>query len=497
LLLAKSLGAGHYGREDMSICWICLIVRSIPVNVLAPLASLARRLGNKGIAGLTLMGILLCHLATGGPAYTVPIFSGTNTITAMTYGDFDPNHSGSELACMMSDGSIVELALGPSGWTASTIFVYPEFSLPWFPQLRTSLKVGKVLSEIPGQQLVIYYDPSNGWTNQLIADYSGGTYTSWDMDVGDLDPTHSGDEVFSIQEAGYDFSEGLVFEEQGGIWTSNNVYYGEVGMGVAIGHSNPYFPQNEAVVVTEMGPTYEIVPPATGGPGPWPTRTLWDDADHVGWVVKIGDVDPQTPGTNQIVYGTRVTDQIMMSQYNGTNQQEVSILFTGINTNTEVNNMYDVAIGQIFPPSTISPGKQILGVDYSGSVYSVEKSAGQWQGSTLWQDTGPLYAVLTGSLLPTPGDEAVVGGASGAVTLLCNPSPVLNLSLNAQGQAVLSWTGITGITYAVDTITNLSSTSWNNVTNMAYQAGFCGTLSYTNVEAGASSSQFFRVSASW
>ena len=485
---------------------IRVVVRSTLWIAVTPFALLAPKL-RKGILGLALMAILPCHLAAGAGIYALPIYSGTNAIAAIAYGAFDQAQPGNQLACLMGNGSIFELTLGPSGWTATNIFVFHGDVLPWQnPGTRVSLKIGSVLSEIAGKELVlsyygrifaIYHDPSIGWTNQIIADNSDFVGTSWDMDVGNCDPSHPGDEVFGIYETVYDFSTGTVYEKQDGIWDADVVYYAEVGMGAAIGHSNPDFPQNDVVVVTEMGPAYEIVPPATGGPGPWPMRTIWDDFVNAGWVVRIGDVYPQDP-TNQIVYGTRYSDSIMVSQYNGTNSQNLNILYTGINTNVDNDNMWDVAIAQVFPATPASPDKQILGVDESGSVYVVQDVTNQWQGSILWQDTSPLYAVLPVDMLPTQGDEVVVAGASGTVTLLCDPAPVLNLASIAQGRSVISWTGITGVTYTIETTTNLQSgSSWNQLTNLTCQGAFSGGLSYTNVEADAASERFFQVKANW
>src|SRR4030095_9371222 len=228
-------------------------------------------------------------------------------------GDFDPNHSGKELACLMADGSVIELTISPSGWTESPIFTYRDGVFRWEdPRTRVSLNVGDVLSENPGHEIVlslqrrivvIYFEPSSGWTNRVVADFSQAFGTSWGAEVGDCDHSHPGDEVFSIFEGVFDFSSGTVYGEVNGTWQPNDVYYAEVGMDAAIGDSNPDFGRDEIVVVTEMGPAYEIMPPATGGPGPWPKRTIWDDFDNAGWVVKIADVDPESDGI-EIVYGT-------------------------------------------------------------------------------------------------------------------------------------------------------------------------------------------------
>lgn len=432
----------------------------------------------------------------------LPIHSATQAVAVITCGDFDPLHSGDELACLMANGSVVELALTASGWITNTIFQY-KGGFPWNgPSTRVSLNVGDVLPQYAGQEIVLSYQdyvvaiyraPPGDWTNRIVADFSGLIGTSWGAEVGDCDRGHAGEEVFSIFEGILDFSSGAVYGETNGIWQQNYVYYAEVGMDAAIGDSNPDLAGNEIVVVTEMGPAYEIMPPAAGGPGPWPKRTIWDDYENAGFVVKIADLDPDSPG-KELVYGTRYSDRIMMSRHNGTNMHNVQILLTGITTN-ENSSMFDVAVGQVFPASRTA---EILGVDASGSLYVVQRANNSWQGSILWQDTNALYAVVAADLIPTiPGDEIVVAGASGRVTLLYNPSAVLNATLTSQQQAVVSWTAVRGLTYHVESTTNLSSSSWSQVTNMIYPGAFSGTLSYTNAEASPARGRFFRIRTSW
>jgi hypothetical protein len=451
-----------------------------------------------------LLALLLWNVSEGADIYPTRIFSGAQAVAAMASGEFDPIHPGKEVACLMADGSVIELSLGEAGWTANTIFVYKGSSpSPWEdPRARVTLNIGDVLAGHAGQEIVlsyyrqivaVYYTPSNGWTNQIIADFEQSFGTSWGTEVGNCDHLHAGDEVFSIHEGVFDFSSGTLYGETNGTWEQNIIYSAEVGMDAAIGDSNPDLAGDELIVVTEMGPAYEITPPARGGPGLWPRRTIWNDYDNAGWVARIGDVDPESPG-DEIVYGTRYSDRIMMSQHNGTNMHKVDILLTGVNTNM-LNSMFDVAIGNVF---AASPSAEILGVDASGSVYVIQRVADQWQGSVLWQDTNALYAVLAADLVPTPGEEVVVAGASGAVTLLLNPAPTLNVALTSERQTVLSWNAIAGLTYAIETTTNLMSGSpWRHVTNLVHQTGFYGALSYTNAPADAAPERWLRVKANW
>ncbi|MGB9623931.1 MAG: hypothetical protein ACPMAQ_03635, partial [Phycisphaerae bacterium] len=170
------------------------------------------------------------------------------------------------------------------------------------------------------------------------------------------------------------------------------------------------------VAVTEMGPAYEIYPPTGNPTGYWPRRTLWDDIENAGWVAGIADVEPDIPG-NEIIYGTRYNDRITMSYATGSTGHQLEILFTG-NAPPGYRTMYDIAIGDVLPGAA---GREILGVDASGSVYLVRRLARSlWHGRVIWQDvTGPLHAVVAGDLLPDRlGEEILVAGQSGTVTLL-------------------------------------------------------------------------------
>jgi len=454
-----------------------------------------------GLLLQSMLAFFYCRLAAQPLVYPLPIYSAPKAVAMVTVGNFDPMHPGEEIACLLADGSIVELALQQSGWMTKTIFEYEGSApIPWNPAMRVTLNVGDVLSEAPGPELVlsfqqqlvvVYYWPSFGWTNQVIRDFSGFVATTWGAESGDCDPTHPGEEILSIVEGVLDFSVGTLYAATNGNWQSNDVYAAEVGMDAAIGDSNPDVAGNEIVVVTEMGPAYEIMPPAAGEPGPWPKRMIWDDFENAGWVAKIGDVDPESPG-KEIVYGTRYSDGILMSRYNGTNLHKLDILLTGVSTNPQ-NSMLDVAIGQIVPGSR---SKEVLGVDLSGSVYVAQRLTNDWNGSILWHSTNALYTVAAADFIPGfPGDEIVVAGVAGTVTLLCNPAPSLSISLAAEKSAVLSWTAVKGVSYSVESTTNRNS-SWSQVTNLLYEGAFSGTLWHTNT-GSLSHERYFRVKTSW
>ena len=242
---------------------------------------------------------------------------------------------------------------------------------------------------------------------------------SWGARVGDFDPRRSGDEIFHIYEGIMDFSTGTIFSNINPSafppYDEELVFQGAVGMDTAAGDFNPDHAGPEIVLVDEMGGTCEILPPLFPIPGLWPRRTIWSSGYNAGWVVKIADVDPCNPG-NEIIYGTRYSNRIMMSHHNGANPHDLQILFTGSATGYTCN-IWDIAVGEVLPEI---PGLEILGVDQTGSVYLVSRVEDTWHGQVIWQDTsGPLYAVIAGDFLPhRRGHEILVAGESGIITLL-------------------------------------------------------------------------------
>ena len=360
--------------------------------------------------------------------YAVEIHAATQSIMAIAWDDFDEHHSGNELACLMADGSVMGLYHDASGWTSDILFEQSvPLSNPLFPEIRPTISIGDVVAAHAGNEIVInagqkliaiYRENASTWTNAMIKDSSALMGLDWGATVGDCDTSHAGDEIFYIYEAVFDFSNGHLFSESNGLWNENIVFHEEVGMGAVIGDTNPDHAGNEIVVVTEMGPAYEILPPAGGGSGEWPKRKIWDDYDNAGWVVKIGDVEPANSG-NELVYGTRYASNIMLSRYNGTNQHSVEMLFTNdATTNSAHGQILDIAIGNLVENSET---REIVGVDYNGSVYLIQKNNTTWNGSTIWRDpTEGLWisSVAVSDIFSTfPGDEIIVAGESGAITL--------------------------------------------------------------------------------
>lgn len=376
------------------------------------------------LLGAALVGLAMLAPAAGGagePAFVAEtVYHAPSTIYALAWGEFDPASAGSEAACLLADGSVVELTRHSTGWTGTQIH---KGLTPIGGMIdRPTICIGDVHSGFPGNEIVIdggkhltVLRRGAGWSYEILFTV-GSTGAGWGSRVGDIDPDHPGEEILHSLEGVMDRGTIGVFRESGGTWAEEIVYSEHVVMDCAVGEFDPLHPGAEFVAVTEMGPAYEIYPPTGNPTGYWPRRTLWDDMENAGWVARIADVEPDIRG-NEIIYGTRYNDRITLSYAAGSTGHQLEVLFTG-NAPPGYRSMYDIAIGDVLPGAA---GREILGVDASGSVYLVRRLARSlWHGQVIWQDpTGPLHAVVAGDLLPDRlGEEILVAGQSGTVTLL-------------------------------------------------------------------------------
>lgn len=344
-------------------------------------------------------------------------------ITTAALGGSEAQH---ELIAVAGDGTVLRLSRTHTGWSVQPLPVSMEPVVNLSMASRPTISAGDVLPQHAGDEIVaqtadnvsvlVQTEPGT-WEKQLAADFSDLVGLHWGARIGDIDPARPGSEIFYIFEGIFDISTGHVAQSDGERWHDQMVYLDEVGMDSAIGDVDPANPGNEIVITTEMGPTY-LITPQPGTPGLWPKRTLWDDFDNSGWRVLIANVLPEREG-NEIVYGTRYNNSILLS-YETEDDHEMEVLFTGSAVEPEPS-MYDIAIGNINPDSS---SLEIVGVDATGRVYLVEHDGDSWSGRTLWQDpSGGLYAVTVADFVPhCSGDEIIVTGASGAVTLLAPPN---------------------------------------------------------------------------
>jgi hypothetical protein len=295
---------------------------------------------------------------------------------------------------------------------------------------RPTIDIGDVNSGYPGNEIVIeggrkmtmvYLDPASGWSSEVVFDATGMVGGGWGARIGDIDTSHPGEEIFLIYEGVLDTSFATLFSEVGGTWEEEVVYSAEVGMDSAIGDTNATHEGPEVILVTEMWPAYELLPPQGPPSGEWPKETIWLDFENAAWVVEIADVDPALPG-NECVYGTRYNDRITLSYPNAGVDHTLQVLFTGL-APEPFRTMWDIAVGDVLPNSE---SLEILGVDQTGSVYLVRQEEGTWEGQSIWSNAAdPLYAVVAGDFVPElSGDEILIAGESGTITLLAQ-SPAI------------------------------------------------------------------------
>ncbi|MFA5784693.1 MAG: hypothetical protein WC962_07420, partial [Phycisphaerae bacterium] len=340
---------------------------------------------------------------------------------------------GYEVACMTA-GKVLQLSPGMSGWD-----IYELASTGIYPSLmgeQPTIEIGNVYSGNSGNEIVlqggsinhygliqmIHNDPISGWNAATVRDFDGFIGGTWCARVGDFDSRYAGDEIFYIYEGVYDFSVGYslrpVFTGNPLWWTYQEelIYDAEVGMDAGIGDFDPSHPGNEIVVVTEMGPAYEVSGMQVGKIWSWTQTEIFNmTIVDAGWTVEVADVN-NADGIEEIVFGTRYNNKIVLSEYDPvTGLHNPQVLFIG-NATSNPKNMWDVAVGNVIGSNN---KLEIVGVDDTGSVYLVDYNGVSWQGRTIWQDTDGLYAVVVGDFVPGWGsDEILVAGESGKITML-------------------------------------------------------------------------------
>ncbi|HUW21002.1 MAG TPA: hypothetical protein VMW16_17010 [Sedimentisphaerales bacterium] len=357
------------------------------------------------------------------------IYQATGPVFGLGWGDFDPLHDGMEVACLLQYGLVLQLSPNIPSWPAA--LRYEGETDAFTMKLRPTIGIGDVHSGYAGNEVVacggggssmvtvVFYDPAVGWSHEVLFDNTGWVGGSWGARVGDYDPRRTGDEILHIYEGASDTSTGRIFREVAGLWEEQVIWgggeYVEVGMDSAAGDFNPDHPGPEIFVITE-GSRFEILPPEGNSTGMWPRRSIgWGGDESVGWVAQIADVDSSYAG-NEVVYGTRYSNRIVMLRHDVAGVYQQQVLLTGNATEPGYGEMLDIAVGDILP---MNAGLEILGVDYTGSVYLVRRVEDAWQGRVIWQDPNSLYAVIAGDFLPArSGDEILVGGESGTIRLL-------------------------------------------------------------------------------
>lgn len=368
---------------------------------------------------VSLLSMVTAAAATTFTAQTVG--TGFGAVNALDTGELAPLHAGVEVVVLDPAGS-VHLALpGSAPWPRTILLDADDPSIG--PIDRPTVEAGELIADAPGDEVavmsalhleVLSSDGLGGWTSDRIADFEGYVGNAWGARIGDYRPSNPGEEIFLIYEGVMDFSTGTVFHHDGLLWHDFIVYSAEVGMDSAAGELDASHAGAEFIVTTEMGPTYQLheagVPPPN-----WPAVEVWNDMYNAGWVCAVADVDATTSG-NEIVYGSRYSNSIMVSRPDGYGGHSWQIVFVGENE-TDPRNIWDMAVGDVLPET---PEAEIVGVDDSGRVYLVRHDGDVWLGETIWTDArGAVNAVCIGDFAPsTAGDEILIGDAVGHLVLL-------------------------------------------------------------------------------
>ncbi|MBC8423949.1 hypothetical protein H8E07_07475 [bacterium] len=374
----------------------------------------------------------LLPVAAGATSFTAEtVATGYGVVHALDTGELVPGHDGCEVVVLDPAGSVHLVVPGEGVWPSIVLLAGEDPCAGAFS--RPTVEVGELIAAAAGEEVAVLSERhlnvirrvgSSDWFVERIFDAGGYVGNAWGARVGDYRPSRPGEEIFMIYEGVMDFSFGTVFHHDGSDWRDFEVYSAEVGMDSAAGEFDAAHGGAEFVVTTEMGPTYQLHE-AGDPPPPWPRTEVWNDFDNAGWVCAVADVDTDVAG-NEVVYGSRYSDSIMVSRPDGGGTHHHQVVFVG-DQGAGPGNMWDLAVGDVLPAS---PAAEIVGVDDGGHVYLVRREDDVWVGETIWtDDLGEIYAVCSADFRPAvAGDEILVGDAAGRLVLLtrddASPIPV-------------------------------------------------------------------------
>lgn len=361
----------------------------------------------------------------------VVLYSNPEPIFALESGEFDGLGFGEEIIVLQHSGHVVWI----NPLDVGAVVIDETDDPVGLMKNRPTLSVGTVTGDdepeivVAANNLVRVLSREDGtWSGEIVYDITDYLSNLWGARVGDYDLQRDGLEVMVINETVFDFSIGEMLYTTDGVWSATVIYEAEVAMDTATGDFDPTHEGEDTVIATEMGRTYQLLnpfidatpPSSSSWDGGWPKRLLWDDEqageepDDSGWVVKVGDVDPNHPG-EEIVYGTRYKNHIVVSYPREDGSHERVTVFEGVIERDRMN-MWDIAVGDILSGN---PGDEIAAVDDTGAVYLVWNNGEQWESRLMWDDGAPLYAVTIAEVDPNlPGREIVVAGENGDVRLV-------------------------------------------------------------------------------
>jgi hypothetical protein len=250
------------------------------------------------------------------------------------------------------------------------------------------------------------------WDTEVIANFD---YKTSGCTIGDLDPTHDGNEAITVNGDGL---VAMAYKTASGKWTTKELWQGQGELLTPIidnfyeGHKG-----NELLVVgMGKGPENDVgAGHATmiwGSGDNWNAELIFNNTDSMLHGAAVGDLDP-THKDNEVIVMSFGYDVKMLTWVGPTA------------ADWNVTQMWH-AEGKVrkglidnFDPN--HDGNELVVVDKSGNCTMIYGSGTNWTAETLWTDPGTpgLARVAVGDADPTySGKEIVVGGDSNNVGII-------------------------------------------------------------------------------
>jgi hypothetical protein len=344
------------------------------------------------------------------------MWSGPDKLSGVTVGDLDPTRQGNEVIGVDGVGRVVLVHRTKSGtwdsvelWQGEGELLTPVIGNFYDGHDGNELLVVGMAKgpegEGAGQATMIYGSGSN-WEAHVI--YLNADSMLHGAAVGDLDPSHDGNEVI-VMSFGYDVKM-LTWNGSGAgptEWTATQMWHaeGKVRKGI-IDDIDPTHTGNELVVVDKSGNCTMLYGSGTN----WTAVTLWTDPGTPGLArVAVGDADPTYSGKEMVVGGDSNNVGII---WRDLHSWEGKIIFT------DSNKIRGVGISDVDPTS---PGNEIVVFGYSNKVTLLTRSGNSWNSKVIFVDAGRSHDLAIGEFdSDHAGQEIVIGGYSNNITMIMN-----------------------------------------------------------------------------
>ncbi|RLF71969.1 MAG: hypothetical protein DRN40_01375 [Thermoplasmata archaeon] len=192
------------------------------------------------------------------------IYKDQYLIDGIYVGDFDSTHPGLEVAAATGSFSIVEI-YREGGWKSEVI---------WNEGAQiVEVDGGELDPSSPGEELVaggvkgravLLKRGEGGWSGEVLFTISGSMRTIYDVDVGDGDPTHPGEEVLL---SSWDGTAYMLYPpgEGGSLWRVEEAFSSDyLLIGGEMGDFDPSRPEGETLICDSGGTLYALYTESPG-----------------------------------------------------------------------------------------------------------------------------------------------------------------------------------------------------------------------------------------